>query len=217
MLLGMGVVFNMLMIGIYLYICMYIYIYILHIYIYKQECHHLDGPTIRNVNWGRFARIDCANPFAEEEKTIFMMFERFARIASNLRFANFLAPRNTTRKIKGVRFGNPVRRPRMSGRRMSGTSWASSQTFLELRFPLGNLGKDGKNLISQTWPGTPRRPSPRHPRPPDPETIRANQVIHANLRINSRESPQTCDSQVFIIFCLETRFAQKKGGSLQEP
>ena len=44
---------------------------------------------------------------------------------------------------------------------------AFSQTFLEVRFSLGNEGKDGKNLNSQTWPGTPRRPSPRHPRPPD--------------------------------------------------
>ena len=44
---------------------------------------------------------------------------------------------------------------------------AFSQTFLELRFSLGNEGKDGKNLNSQTWPGTPRRPSFRHPRPPD--------------------------------------------------
>ena len=40
-----------------------------------------------------------------------------------------------------------------------------SQTFFELRFSLGNAGKDGKNLNSQTWPGTPRRPSSRHPRP----------------------------------------------------
>ena len=38
-----------------------------------------------------------------------------------------------------------------------------SQTFFELRFSLGNEGKDGKNLNSQTWPGTPRRPSSRHP------------------------------------------------------
>ena len=30
-----------------------------------------------------------------------------------------------------------------------------SQTFFELRFSLGNKGKDGKNLNSQTWPGTP--------------------------------------------------------------
>ena len=44
---------------------------------------------------------------------------------------------------------------------------AFSQTLLELRFSLGNEGKDGKNLNSQTWPGTPRRPSPRHPRPPE--------------------------------------------------
>ena len=44
---------------------------------------------------------------------------------------------------------------------------AFSQTSLELRFSLGNEGKDGKNLNSQTWPGTPRRPSPRHPRPPE--------------------------------------------------
>ena len=39
---------------------------------------------------------------------------------------------------------------------------AFSQTLLELQFSLGNEGKDGKNLNSQTWPGT-----PRHPRPPD--------------------------------------------------
>ena len=46
-----------------------------------------------------------------------------------------------------------------------------SQTFLELRFSLGNKGKDSENLNSQTWPGTPRRPSPRHPRPSDTELI----------------------------------------------
>ena len=44
-----------------------------------------------------------------------------------------------------------------------------SQTFFELRFSLGislgNEGKDVENLNSQTWPGTPRRPSSRHPRP----------------------------------------------------
>ena len=42
---------------------------------------------------------------------------------------------------------------------------AFSQTLLELRFSLGNKGKDSKNMNSQTWPGTPRRPSSRHPRP----------------------------------------------------
>ena len=40
-----------------------------------------------------------------------------------------------------------------------------SQTFFELRFSLGTERKDVKNLNSQTWPGTPRRPPPRHPRP----------------------------------------------------
>ena len=39
--------------------------------------------------------------------------------------------------------------------------------FLNCDFPLVNEGKDGKNLNSQTWPGTPRRPSSRHPRPPE--------------------------------------------------
>ena len=58
-----------------------------------------------------------------------------------------------------------VRRPRMSGRRMSGNLQAFSQTFLEVQFSLGNEGKDGRNLSSQTWPGSPRRPSSRHPRP----------------------------------------------------
>ena len=44
---------------------------------------------------------------------------------------------------------------------------AFSQTLIELRFAMGNEGKHGKKLNSQTWPGTPRRPSPRHPRPPE--------------------------------------------------
>ena len=39
--------------------------------------------------------------------------------------------------------------------------------IFELWFSPGNEGKDGKNLSSQTWSGSPRRPSPRHPRPPD--------------------------------------------------
>ena len=44
---------------------------------------------------------------------------------------------------------------------------AFSQIFLELRFSLEYEGKDGENLNSQTWPGTPRRPSSRHPQLPD--------------------------------------------------
>ena len=42
-----------------------------------------------------------------------------------------------------------------------------SQTFFELRFSLGDEGKEGDNLTSQTWPGSPRCPSPRHPPLPD--------------------------------------------------
>ena len=47
---------------------------------------------------------------------------------------------------------------------------AFSQTFIEPRFYLGNEGKGGKNLSSQTWPGSSRRrrSSPRYPRPPEP-------------------------------------------------
>ena len=44
---------------------------------------------------------------------------------------------------------------------------AFSQIIFEVWFSPGNEGKDGKNLTSQTCPGSPRRPSPRHPRPPD--------------------------------------------------
>ena len=40
--------------------------------------------------------------------------------------------------------------------------WRSSEF---MQFSLGNEGKDGRNLSSQTWLGSPRRPSPRHPRP----------------------------------------------------
>ena len=42
---------------------------------------------------------------------------------------------------------------------------ALSQTFPDLRFFLGNEGKDGQNLSSQTWSGSRRRPPCRHPRP----------------------------------------------------
>ena len=55
----------------------------------------------------------------------------------------------------------------MSGKKDVWDFQAASQTFIELRFSLGNEGKDSKNLNSQIWPGTPRRPAPRHPRPPD--------------------------------------------------
>ena len=41
------------------------------------------------------------------------------------------------------------------------------QTFFALQVSPGNEGKDGGNLNSQTWLGTPRRPSSRHPRPPE--------------------------------------------------
>ena len=46
-----------------------------------------------------------ANRFAFK-KTIFVTFTRFARIASNLRFAIFQVPQSAIRK-KGVQFGNP--------------------------------------------------------------------------------------------------------------
>ena len=60
---------------------------------------------------------------------------------------------------------------------------ALSQTCFELRFSLGNEGKDGKNLNSQTWPGSPRRPSPRHPRPPDRGPLKAGQECIKSIRI----------------------------------
>ena len=58
---------------------------------------------------------------------------------------------------------------------------AFSQTFLELRFSLGNEGNDGKNLNSQTWPGTPRRPSPRHLRPPNSDCVDVGADFDAEL------------------------------------
>ena len=60
--------------------------------------------------------------------------------------------------MKCVR-GPQIRRPRMSGRRMPGTSRLFPRHFLNSEFSLGNGGKDGTNLNSHTWPGTPRRPS----------------------------------------------------------
>ena len=59
----------------------------------------LDGPAIRNAN-----RCDSRESI-RRETPIFITFERFARIASNLRF-EFLAPRSAIRK-QGVQLGNP--------------------------------------------------------------------------------------------------------------
>ena len=59
-----------------------------------------------------------------------------------------------------------------------------SQIFFELRFSLGNEGKDGKNLNSQTWPGSPRRPSPRHPQPP--ERVWESQMFAENHRCSQK-------------------------------
>ena len=74
-----------------------------------------------------------ANRFAEE-KPIFITCKRFARIASDLRFAIFSPPKRDSQKKKEVQFGNP-------------------------------------------------------------ETIRENRVIRANLRIDSRESGHRSPSE----------------------
>ena len=60
-----------------------------------------------------------------------------------------------------------VRRPRMSGRKVSGTSRRFPRHLLNCVFFVGNEREDCKNLNSQTWPGTHRRPSSRHPWPPE--------------------------------------------------
>ena len=83
---------------------------------------NLDGPAIRNANRG-----DSRESIRRKKKNIFITCERFARIASNLRFAIFSPPPPSPIRNKGVRFSNP-------------------------------------------------------------ETIRENQAIRANLRIDSRES-----------------------------
>ena len=59
----------------------------------------LDGPTIRNANPGN------SRELIRGKNPIFIMFERFARIALNLRFA-ILVPPNAIRK-RGVQIGNP--------------------------------------------------------------------------------------------------------------
>ena len=70
-----------------------------------------------------------------------------------------------------------VRRPRVSGRKMSGTSSYFPRHLLSCDLPYEMKEKDGKNLSSQTWPGSPRRPSPRHPGPPDFGCMNSNQQI----------------------------------------
>ena len=62
----------------------------------------------------------------------------------------------------------------MSGRRMSGTSRRSPRQFLELFetavFPRKSRER-GQEAELQTWPGSPRRHSPRHLRAPGRRTF----------------------------------------------
>ena len=56
----------------------------------KRVAQSLDGPPIRNANRGDSRESIRVNRFAEKKKkTILITLERFARIASNLRFAVF--------------------------------------------------------------------------------------------------------------------------------
>ena len=59
----------------------------------------LDGPAIRNANWAMRESIR-ANRFRKKKKKkpIFITCERFARIASNLRFAGFGPPKRDSQK-----------------------------------------------------------------------------------------------------------------------
>ena len=57
---------------------------------------NLDGPAIRNANRGDLPESICKSRFAA--KPIFITFEQFARIASNLRFAIFKAPKRDSQK-----------------------------------------------------------------------------------------------------------------------
>ena len=75
-----------------------------------SSCHFSNAlpASIWKLRWpgdsqresGRFARIDS------QKNPIFMTFERFARIASNLQIAMFETPEARFAK-KGVQFGNP--------------------------------------------------------------------------------------------------------------
>ena len=61
---------------------------------------NLDGPASRNANRGNLRES------IRRKTTTFITCERFARIASNPRFAVFSPPRGVIRK-KGVQFGKP--------------------------------------------------------------------------------------------------------------
>ena len=65
----------------------------------------LDGPAIRNANRGDSRESIRANRFAGMKSPIlkFITCERFARIASNLRFAMFSPPKRDSQKKGSVR------------------------------------------------------------------------------------------------------------------
>ena len=77
--------------------------------------------------------------------------------------------------------------------------------IFKLRFSLRNKGKSGKNLSSPTWPGSPRRPSPRHPRPPDIGFPR-RQGLHLG---------PLCSKQGRFAFAHPLRSSGASGGSVQ--
>ena len=98
---------------------------------------------------GRFARIDSRKLSRRKKKT-YLACGRFARIASNLRFAIFEpgAPRSAIRK-KGVRFGNPrTIRENLAIRanlRIDSRKWG----HLSLRFPLPRVPAKGVVLCER--------------------------------------------------------------------
>ena len=91
-----------------------------------------------------------------------------------------------------------------------------SQTFLELRFSLGNEGEDGERLNSQTWPGTPRRPSSRHPRPPDKSVVEKFAPEMTRFPSEVRRPPHLLnDSQTRLCIFLRKAGLLNSGGRLQ--
>ena len=65
-----------------------------------RPLNNLDGPAIRNANRGRFAWID-SRELIRRATPVFITCKRFARIASNLRFANSWPPTARFAKKKG--------------------------------------------------------------------------------------------------------------------
>ena len=184
--------------------------------------HLLENPS-SELRWpgdsqcesGRFARID-SHESIRRKTPIFIACERFARIASNLRFA-VLAPRSAIRKRNGISSGTLIR----NDSRESGDSRESANRFARI-WPSKLLRNPSENPFSPSKPHykTPSKnpsenllqrashnPSKSEP-PPFSETFFRGACCCT--------TPLVCTLFVDLLTCLGKKPRERRGKKVQE-